>query len=372
MRIGIDAAPLGVRSGGIKRYTEELIGGITRLEGDHDVVLYRAPRGPQDRNQFLALERDLIHFPYKRVLDAVHLLGASGKIDLYHGTNYSVPLFSRIPTVVTVHDLTVQLVPESHPPARRLRHRLLPAICRRATRIIVDSNQTRTDLLKLYPIDEDKIDVIHLGVGSEFRPVTDEGELQKVRAKFRLPPQFLLYLGALEPRKNLESLIDAYAQLRSRGLGPELVLAGSGKESYERALQSHARSVGLEPTSDVHFLGHVDDEDLADLYNASALFVFPSRYEGFGLPPLEAMACGVPVVLVRNSSLAEVYAGTCAMAENADPKTLAATIEATLADPARQAELTRRGLEFARSRSWDAVCEETVAVYERAIAMGHV
>jgi glycosyltransferase involved in cell wall biosynthesis len=372
MRIGIDAAPLGVRSGGIKRYTAELIEGITQLEERPEVVLYRAPQGIESKRWFPDLKRGPVYFRHKQFVDIMHLLGARGTIDLYHGTNYSIPLLTRIPTVVTVHDLTVQLVPESHPPARRLWHRLLPLICRRATRVIVDSYQTREDLLRLYRISEDKVDVIHLGVGDEFHPILDEAQKTSLRAKLGLPARFMLYLGALEPRKNLESLIDAFAQLRRRGRGEALVLAGSGDGDYETSLKDRAIGLGLTLADDVHFLGHVDDADLAALYSTSDLFVFPSNYEGFGLPPLEAMACGVPVVLARNSSLAEVYEGTCAMAEDGGPETLSKTIEAVLEDSTHQAELVRLGLEFAQSRRWKAVCEATFAVYERALDEGPV
>ena len=169
MRIGIDASPLRVPSGGIRRYTEELIDGLLRSEPRHHYVLYHAPR---NRNRlasrpFAEIDRDPLDFPGKRYVDAIHLARASRTIDLYHGTNYSVPLFTQVPTVVTVHDLSVQLVPQSHPMTRRMKHRLLPTICRRATRIIADSQQTRQDLVRLFELDENKIDVVHLGVRPE-------------------------------------------------------------------------------------------------------------------------------------------------------------------------------------------------------------
>lgn len=371
MRIGIDASPLRVPSGGIRRYTEELIDGLVRLDSPHRYVLYHAPR---DRDLFPSkrfgeIERDPLDFRGKRYVDALHLARASRTIDLYHGTNYSVPLFSRIPTVVTVHDLSVQLVPQSHPISRRMKHRLLPTICRRATRIIADSHQTRQDLVRLYELDESKIDVVHLGVSRSFRPVTDEAELSKVRARYRLPSAFILYLGALEPRKNLEALIGAFAILRRAGAdsGKALVIAGKGLESYEQKLRAHALESGLMPGRDVHFPGFIEDRDLGALYSSSALFVFPSRYEGFGLPPLEAMACGVPVVLARNSSMTEVYEGTCAMVDADDPKVLADAIHAMLDGPRRREDEASRGLELARSLGWEKACSETLAVYERAV-----
>jgi glycosyltransferase involved in cell wall biosynthesis len=248
-----------------------------------------------------------------------------------------------------------------------MKHRLLPAICRRATRIIADSHQTRQDLVRLFELDEAKIDVVHLGVSSTFQRVTDEEELSNVRARYRLPSRFVLYLGALEPRKNLETLIDAMALLRRAGTDEPLVIAGSGLESYEQKLGAHVRRAGLIPDRDVYFAGHVEDRDLPALYSASELFAFPSRYEGFGLPPLEAMACGVPVVLASNSSMAEVYAGTCTMVDGDDASTFADAMHATLVDSCRKPEWSSRGLELAGRLGWQRTCADTLAVYERAI-----
>jgi alpha-1,3-rhamnosyl/mannosyltransferase len=132
-------------------------------------------------------------------------------------------------------------------------------------------------------------------------------------------------------------------------------------------LIEHAWASGLIPDREVYFPGHVEDRDLAALYSASELFVFPSRYEGFGLPPLEAMACGVPVVLARNSSLVEVFDGTCTMFEGSDPTAIADAIRMALADESQRVECSRRGFELACGRSWDRVCAETLAVYERAV-----
>ena len=367
MRIGIDARPLAVPSGGIRRYTEEIIEGLDRLDGDHHCVLYQLPKNVSASKGFASLDRDPIQFRGKRFVDALHVIGARKRVDVYHGTNYTIPLLTRIPTVVTVHDLTVQLAPEAHPVARRLRHRLLPAMCRRATRVIADSRRTRDDLMHNFQLDEHKIDVIPLGVSPDFHAIRDVSELARVRSAYGLPERFALYLGALEPRKNLEALIDAFAQLRRDGVERFLALAGTGAETYQAELLAHADRAGLVVGRDVIFPGHVEESDLPALYSASDLFVFPSRYEGFGLPPLEAMACGVPVVLAGNSSLLEVFEGACRMFEGESAKAIANAVRSTLDDEPGRAEQVRRGLDLARSRSWDSVCVETLAVYERAV-----
>jgi glycosyltransferase involved in cell wall biosynthesis len=367
VRVGLDASPLTEVSGGIARYTERLIDGLARVDSSHTFVLYGAPRHTNPLTLPPGVELDPIRFPWKPLVDSVHLLGARRRIDLFHGTNYYAPLLTRIPSVLTVHDLTVQLMPEIHPRARRSWHRMLPRLCRRARRIIADSHNTKQDLVRVFRVPEEKIDVIHLAAGGELGPVENERELERIRGRYGLPDRFVLHLGAVEPRKNLESLIRAMATLRREGTDERLVLAGPGGEAYVESLRETARSVGLSPGQDVFFPGYIQEDDLAALYSASQLFVFPSFYEGFGLPPLEAMACGVPVVLAANSSLGEFYSENCVMVEDTEIPTLAAAIRRALYDRALRDELSRRGRKLARSRSWDRVAEETLAVYERAL-----
>lgn len=245
---------------------------------------------------------------------------------------------------------------------------MLPAACRRATRIIADSHNTRDDLVRLFEIERNKVDVIHLGVGERFRNVADEDALAGVRARYALPEHFALYLGALEPRKNLTNLIDAFALLRDRGLRQPLVIAGSGDTAYESVLAARARASGAEVGRDVVFTGHVAEADLPSIYSASEVFVFPSRYEGFGLPPLEAMACQVPVVLARNSSLSEVFEGSCFLFDGHKPGAIADAVEVALIDTQQINRRVLSGLDLARGRNWQRVCEETAAVYERALS----
>jgi glycosyltransferase involved in cell wall biosynthesis len=367
VRIGLDASPLTVVSGGIARYTGKLIDGLSRVDAQNQYVLYGAPRHTHPDTLPPGVALDPIHFPWKPWVDSLHLLGARRRIDLFHGTNYYAPLLTRIPTVLTVHDLTVELMPETHPPARRRWHRVLPILCRRARRIIADSHHTKNDLMRVLRVPEDKIDVIHLAAGRELAPIENERELERVRARYGLPERFMLHLGVLEPRKNVEALIRSLAALRRNGLDERLVLAGPGGDAYVETLKALARELGLEPGRDVVLPGYIQESDLAALYSASRLFVFPSFYEGFGLPPLEAMACGVPVVLAANSSLGELYTENCVMVEDTGIDTLSAAIQRALQDDALRAELAQRGQKLARSRSWDRVAEETLAVYERAL-----
>jgi glycosyltransferase involved in cell wall biosynthesis len=366
MRVGIDASPLLARDGGIRRYTESLIHSLSRVDGDHSYVLLRAGSAAPAGGPGANFAWDRLYFPFRRWLDHFYDFGSLGKIDLYHGTNYSTPLLDRRPTVLTVHDLSVYLFPKSHPPLRRLTHRLLPTLCRRSARIIADSFNTKADLVRHYGIEEGKIDVVYLAAGEQFRPVRDGAERERVRRRYGLDGPFVLFVGSVEPRKNLSALVRGMAALRREGFPHRLVIAGGGETRYVESLHQLAGREGLLSDRDVLFTGHVRDSDLPALYSLCELFVYPSLYEGFGLPPLEAMACGAPTLLPRNSSFLELYEGCSMMAELVEPEQLSQAMGELLGDPGRRAALVEDGLKRAHSRSWDAVASETLEVYRRA------
>lgn len=371
MRVGIDAGPLKHGSGGIRRYTESLIRALGRLDASNDYVLFRAPCAAQlESLQELGanFEWDQLEFPLKRWMDYFHLFGASDKIDFYHGTNYTAPLLDQQPSVLTVHDLTVQLFPEVHPRHRRIAHSMLPLLCRKARRLIADSFNTKEDLIRHFGVDEDRIDVVHLAVSEEFHPIEDVAERERVRARYGLPDSFILFVGSIEPRKNLPWLMRSVKELRDEGFPHKLVVAGDGDPRFVEELRQTALSLGLVPGEDVVLTGFIEDRDLPALYSCSDLFVFPSIYEGFGLPPLEAMACGVPVLLPENSSFTEYYSDCSLMVDLSEPAVLTEGIRTLLEDSDLCARLVKQGLERAHSRSWEHVAAETVEVYERAAA----
>jgi len=372
MRVGIDAGPLKhARSGGIRRYTESLIRALGRQSPNNDYVLFRAPDAARlDSLQELGdnFAWDQLEFPLKRWMDYFHLFGASDKIDFYHGTNYSAPLLAQQPSVLTVHDLTVQLFPEVHPRHRRLAHSMLPLLCRKARRLIADSFNTKEDLIRHFGVDEDRIDVVHLAVSEEFQPIEDAVERERVRTRYGLPESFLLFVGSIEPRKNLPWLMRSVKELRDEGFPHKLVVAGQGEPGFVEELRQTALSLGLSLGDDVVLTGFVEEADLPALYSCSELFVFPSIYEGFGLPPLEAMACGVPVLLPENSSFTEYYRDCSLMVDLSEPAVLTDGIRQLLEDSDLCASLVKKGLERAHSRSWDHVAAETIEVYERAAA----
>lgn len=301
-----------------------------------------------------------------RFIDQVWLTSVPGSVDVYHGTNYMAPLRAGFPTVITVHDLSVNLLPKTHPLRRRLRHRLLPVLCHRAARIIADSMNTKRDLVRCHQIPPDKIDVIYLAAGSNLKRVTDAAALKAVRERYGLPERFLLYVGSVEPRKNLPSVLEAVAALKESGRPVSLVIAGRGEPNYVGHIRHVLRQHELEEGKDVHLIGPVAEADLAALYSLCDLFVYPSLYEGFGLPPLEAMACGAPVLLSNNSSLSELFGSSSAFIDLERPDGLLLAIETLLDSADLRAQLVEKGLKRAQSRTWDDIAMETLDVYRRA------
>jgi len=363
MRIAMDARPLASPRGGIRRYVECLARGLARVAPRHELVLCGLSRRAAARLE-PSLGARPERLPGARWLDHAWLASTPGAFDLYHGTNYVAPWWSRAPVVLTVHDLTVRLFPDTHPWRRRAIHALLPARCRRAARVIADSGATRDDLVRLCGVPAARVEVVPLAA-DHLGPSPDEAGRAAVLRRHGLPERFTLYLGALEPRKNLAALVGAFASLRAAGVGRALVLAGAGAAGHVGALREAARRAGLREGADLWLPGPIDDADLPALYAACDAFVYPSLYEGFGLPPLEAMACGAPVVAARGSSLEEVFAGAALLADPQDPAALRDALGRVLGDPMLRAELAARGRARAAARGWDDVARDTLAVYER-------
>jgi len=381
LKIGIDASALRVHAGGIQRYTDQLLRALARVDDENEYVLYGAPddldgsddsdgSGGSDEESSYSLparfNRDRRRLPFKHWLDSLFLVDSNHELDLFHGTNYWAPLVHRFPSVLTVHDLTVRLFPHSHPFRRRMMHRLLPTLCRGARRIIADSHNTRRDLERCYGVAEDRVDVIYLAAGEEFRAIDDQGLLSRVRAHYGLPERFVLFVGSLEPRKNLPMLIRALAALQGEAPTLRLVIAGRGDPSYVAMLGAEIARAGLTPGREVIFTGFVPDAELPALYNLCEFFVYPSVYEGFGLPPLEAMGCGKPVIVSDNSCLSEVYQGAALLCPIDSADALVESMRLLLDAQTLREELVERGRKLATSRSWDDTARETLAVYQRA------
>lgn len=288
--------------------------------------------------------------------------------DVCHYTNASAPLWQSKPFVLTIHDASLFLYSQYHPRSRLLAIRaLLPMLARRAAAVITVSEHARTDLIRTLHLPTHKLHVIYEAPAPHFQPVTDERQLAALRQRYHLPEQFLFYAGALEPRKNLHRLILALGQVRQQGCDIRLVLAGPSGWQMGGFQQLIMRQ-GLETA--VQYLGYVPTTALPGLYSLATVFTFPSLYEGFGLPPLEAMACGTPVLTSRTSAMAEICSDAACLVDPYNVDEIADCLHRLLSDGAWRAELSQRGRQRARLFSWEQAARETTAVYQQVLRRG--
>jgi glycosyltransferase involved in cell wall biosynthesis len=296
----------------------------------------------------------------------------AGGQDLYHATDFVLPPTShRTRTLLTVHDLSFVRDPESATPAlRRYLNEVVPPSVARADQILADSEATKGDLIDLYSAPPDKVTVLYSGVDSRFSPAKQRGEEERIRRRYKLGHQpFILGVGALHPRKNYSRLIAAFAQiadvsrrLDGRSINHNLVIVGKQGWLYDSIVADAAR-LGIRTR--LVFPGFADDEDLPALYRASDLFVFPSLYEGFGLPPLEAMACGTPVVTSNVSSLPEVVGDAGITVDPTDIYALADAMSQALQDTRLREQMIDRGLARAAEFTWLRAARQLRQLYQQ-------
>jgi glycosyltransferase involved in cell wall biosynthesis len=288
--------------------------------------------------------------------------------DLLFVPAHVLPLICPDKCVVTIHDLGYLAFPDAHPwRDRQYLHWSTGWSARRATLVLADSSATRDDLVRHYQIDPAKIRVIHLGRDPRLAPVSDPNRVAAVRQRYDLADRYLLHVGTVQPRKNLKRLIAAFASVAGHpGLADtQLVLTGKLGWLYGDLLPEVARH-GL--AGRVRFTGYVADEDLAPLLSGATAFVFPSLYEGFGFPVLEAQSCGVPVMTSNNSSLPEIAGDAALFVDPLDVDEIAAAIVRLASEPDLRSELSRKGLENAQRFSWEKCATETLAALEDAAA----
>lgn len=352
MRIAIDVQSATGKPTGIGQYTSNLLAALRNMAPEHEYVPIAWGKEPVMR-----LDNRL---RWQQVL--VPWRARSAHADLLHVPGFDAPRLKPCPVVLTCHDLIGMLFPQNLPPiARFYWSRWLPLSVGFADAIIADSLATQRDIVRLLAIDPERIHVIHLGVDPRFQP-QERQEIARIRQRYQLPERFILFVGTLEPRKGIDTLIDALAALRQAQ--PELALVIAGKRGwYWEQLLQRIETQGL--AAQVHVLDYVHEDDLVGLYAAAAVFALPSRYEGFGLPVLEAMACGAPVVTTNVSSLPEVTGEAGLMVAPNDVDALAAAIHVILDQPQLHAALRARGLERARGFSWARTAQATLQVYEQ-------
>lgn len=369
MRIAFDGTTLTPGRTGVGYYTEHLLQHLAaeaERSGDEIIVISNQPIETtlplprhvrvHDRRRF-PLRIGWMQTLAARVLEEI-------EPDVAHFTNGMLPWRTPVATVVTIHDMSLRLYPRCHPIRRRLINRpLLSVAVRNADAIVTVSNSARRDLLQLYRTDPSRVTVVHEAAGPAFTPIVDRTRLDEVRARYGLPERFGLFVGAIEPRKNLPRLMEAFAAARGAGVTHDLVCTGPYGWS-SRDLTAQVRRAGL--TRVVHFIGYVPVSDLPCIYSLSDFFVFPSLYEGFGLPVVEAMACGTPVITSQTSSLGEIANGAALTIDPEDAGELAEAIDCLARSASLRRDLSERGAARARMFSWQRTAREMLAVYARA------
>ncbi len=368
MHIGVDYTAAVRQGAGIGRYTRGIVGALARLDqlNRYTLVVPRDARPiPTDTDRMRCLRLPLNEWPltiaWHRLRLPLYVELFTGRLDLFHSPDFVLPPVRRARTVVTVHDLSFLRYPECA--ARGLVSYLsavVPRSLRRADLILADSAWTKQDIVDLLGMPADKIAVVPAGVGPEFRPIARRDDLERVRERYRLPPRFILHVGTLEPRKNLLRLMEALRALPDPDVA--LVLVGGKGWLYDDIFAGVQR-LGL--TGRVIFPGYIAEADLPAVYNLAIVLAYPSLYEGFGIPPLEAMACGTPVVCSHSSSLPEVAGDAALMVDPLDTAALTHALQRVLDDGSLRADLRRRGLEQAQRFTWDAAAQRLLAAYGR-------
>lgn len=368
MRIGIDARIIAYRRGGITNYIRHLLPALAALDPDTD---YRVLRHRKDRTRGEAgpnLRRVTVWTPCHHRLER-WVLGvemAPWRLDLLHSPDFIPPAFGARHFVITVHDLNFLYYPQFlTADSRRYYNDQIAWAVAHADHILAVSEATRADLIRLLGVPPEKVTTVYEGVSPAFRSLPPD-ETRNTLSRYGLTPGYLLFVGTLEPRKNLPGLLTAYRILLDRGetRAPLVVVGGKGwlyEEIYRRVA-----ALRLENT--VRFIHDVPDEDLPAFYNGAALLVMPSFYEGFGLPALEAQACGTPVVISDRGSLPEV-AGAAAVTVNPDdPEDIAAGMARVLGDPSLQATLRAAGPAHAARFTWEQTARGVLTVYRNTVA----
>ncbi len=367
MKVGIDIRLLGWgNKAGICQYIYNLVSNILSLDSDNTYSLLAPLRG-LDKVWNIA-DQFLYRFPYRLSTLFLEKLSVPvelimGKTDIFHGPCFFIPNHIFCKSVVTIHDLMFlrhpeYLQPDSIAHFRKITH----ASVNRSDAIITVSNSSKNDVVEMLKVPEEKIRVIYNGVASRFRPVKEKAKIEEIKARYGIQgQQYILFTGNIEPKKNIETLIRAYMELRNTTIYKYPLLIVGNKEWHFEAVWKVVQQLRAE--KDIVFTDFVDDEDLPHLYSNAELFVFPSLYEGFGLPVIEAMACGVPVVSSNTTSIPEIANGAAILVDPLNAGEIAGAMYSILSDSKLKSRLVTKGLERAREFSWEKAARETLKLY---------
>jgi glycosyltransferase involved in cell wall biosynthesis len=371
MKIGIDIRTLSFRKGGISQYTYSLLKNLVRIDSSNVYYLFNFNKSPYDWDTFRSNVREIIlRLPQRYNLNAVweNILvpAAVNKfgIDLWFGPDFVIPRNLKIPSIVTVHDLLFKELLKTHNnrTLKRLSTKIRYSI-KKAHRVIVPSSFTRDVVQEEYNIETKKIAIIPEAADERFHTIREKAVLQRVLERYGIRFPYILFAGETSRRKNLIGLLHAYHILKTaNNLGNrKLLIVGKRTIDTAQAIQAINR---LNLSSDVVFTGYIADDDLPFLYNGSDIFVFPSLYEGFGIPPLEAMQCGTPVAASCLTAVPEVVGEGALLFNPNDDRDIADKIDQIINNKINVKKLLKRGKDRARKFSWKKAADQTLDVFE--------
>ena len=392
MRVAIDVRSLEIhRTRGLGRYARNLVNSISQIDSENEYLLfYRRGIKPGDlevgdnfKGRNVLLKRCKNPHRLDEIMDQSLLpmeILLNGRIDVFHSLSSVTPYLKTYKSIVTVPDLIPFVLNEKKIDKLllnlRFREWLWMKSLRKADRIITFSENSKKDIIELLGIPEEKIEVIYLSADARFGPVRDRQAITKIMGQYSVNQKFVLYVGGFSGHKNIERLVRAFYEFSlSSDVEWQLVLAGKlPDEKIENAddqtinepvrkIESLVAKLGLD--AKVIFTGFVPEEDLPSLYSAANIFVFPSLYEGFGLPPLEAMACGTPVVASNTSSLPEVIGDAGVLVNPFSITEIISAMRSVLKSKSRQREMSCKGVERARRFSWEETARKTLTVYQQ-------
>lgn len=382
VRIGLDARRLYGKRRGVGQYIFRLVQHLPELTEEFEFLLFADHRLPAEVVP-KGCQQVLVGKPFSTESQSISGLWSKGysifwmnslvpktlrrkDVNLFHGTNFAIPILKEGPFVVTIHDMIYARVPNGYENIYKNYHRfLLPRAAMNAAKIITVSENGRRDIIELLKVPPEKVVTIHNGVDEDFR-VLDDGEyLNIVRQTLKLPHRYILYVGAIERRKNLGVLVQAAAEILKEGIVDGLVLAGEegygAKLTWEKIEETKIQEKVLH-------IGYVPQEMMCGLYNLAEVFVMVSPYEGFGIPVLEAMACGTPVITSNCSSLPEVAGDAALLVSPSEKEELTAALRRILTDKNLRAELRAKGLKRVKQFSWRKSAEKHLEVYREVLS----
>lgn len=383
MRIAIDARFLThPQVGGFKTYSENLITALARIDTKNEYILYldrpseahtKLPSQPNFISKIVPGLWPIIGMPWREQVSLARQV-ARDKVDLLHSPSLTAPLRLGCPLVVTIHDM-IWLFPEKFSRAKSASiqrkmmewyYRFVPkSAVQQASTVLTVSQAAKESIVQHLGISPEHVWVTHEAANHIYRPVDDKTQIEAIRSKYHLSSEFILAIGSADPRKNMTRLVQAYALLPTTVRERYKLVIVWTHHLLAADLADQIKELGLD--NQVQFVKQVSNEDLVLLYNAASLFVFPSLYEGFGLPLLEAMACGTPVVAANNSSIPEIVGDAALLFEAEDINTMADVMTRVLTDQTQLESLAQKGLERASGFSWEKCARQTLAGYQQAL-----